>query len=561
MKTLKAAWETFGLDPVMRKEFYGISRRWQTYAFRAVYVGVLTLAVWSMWKTFEENLLRYFAFTGQMDYSMYAQFGRELFVGFSAVQYVLLALVAVIAGSDLISKEVREGTLGILAITPLISRRIVWGKWKSAVGYTAIILVSGIPVLALGIYMGGVEPGDLLRVTALTLSTAVLCAAFAILCSSLTRHAYQSLLLGTLGMILYALVPVTVEFFLGNGRFPEWAPWAHPVYAFAAVLGRTARSANVLEYSWISSSCVSIFLAALCLGVTSLRLRWLIKSVPRPPLIRRFFERLDRIFESSRLGVRIWKVGGDVWDFNPCLWKEFRSQITGRVHYLVRIGVVVLGGLTLLFSMALQKRWDEMVFISIYLILMVIWILACVGAGAAAFTKEKEEKKWDLLLTTPMGAGQILGAKLAGAFLNVAVPVLTLCFFCLLLFVFSEGRFGSLLFSTLIFGGFTICVGLFFSQMVGQTRKAYFLTLMVLVLILAVIPTALAIMEVSQRSPFRRQVLVEPFLWATSPFMYLRTLVRYNPPDGWQHAASLGVIYALASAILAGVCESRLQKR
>ncbi|MBI3854069.1 MAG: hypothetical protein HY293_00095, partial [Planctomycetes bacterium] len=62
----------FLLDPVAVKEVSGLSRRWQTFAGRCVYVVLIGVIVWIFWRKFDRDQV----FPTLSDY---ARLGRDLF--------------------------------------------------------------------------------------------------------------------------------------------------------------------------------------------------------------------------------------------------------------------------------------------------------------------------------------------------------------------------------------------------------------------------------------------------------------------------------------------------
>ncbi len=548
MRKALASWLSgpLGLDPMMRKEFYGLSRRWQTYFFRSVYVGLMGLVVWIAWKSFRTY--------EAMSYTAYAELGSIIFRIFGSIQYFLIALAALAAGSDMISKEVRARTLGMLAITPLGSWRIVLGKWKSCVGYLVIILVSGVPILALGIYLGGVGGEELFKVTILTLVTAMLCAAWSVLCSTMVRRAYLSQVLSTCGMVLYCLLPVFLALAVdrrGDGeKVIQASCWIFPVYSFALTISDLPPGlVTNVEWSWVGASVVSLLETALLLLIASGRVRKLSTAEPGTPLGRRMFEGLDRVFERSPLGVKLWGERSAVWNFNPFLWKELRSRITGKFRYFTRIGVLLLAGFGIVITAFAGDLNDRETVGTIFVVLMVLLFLASVGAGSGTFTQEKEDKKWDILLTTPMGAGSVLIAKFTGAFLGILHFLLMMALFggvisFFVTFYYGRAHPGPVITASSIFAFFTLCVGMLFSLIVKSTRKAYVLTLAVVFFFLVAIPLFLSLvmlLEGRYDGEYYKDVLA-----ATNPFWYLSEIWDRGGNAEW--IVPYSAIYLLLSA-------------
>ena len=120
MKAVLLHFHRFFVDPLSVKELSGISRRWQMYVGRCIYLLLVAFILWLFWS----NLTRT---SNWMSPSVWAELGRNLFYAFFALQLASVTLSGVSAGSDMITRELRGGTLGLLALTPLTPWRIVAG--------------------------------------------------------------------------------------------------------------------------------------------------------------------------------------------------------------------------------------------------------------------------------------------------------------------------------------------------------------------------------------------------------------------------------------------------
>jgi len=553
---------TLGVDPMMRKEFYGVSRRWQTYFFRALYVAILGFVIWLVWLNLSDGL----------SYSQYAQFGRFTFILFSVFQFFLLMLGGLAAGSDMISKEVRAGTLAILAITPLSGWRIVLGKAKACFAQLLITILSGVPVLSLGIYLGGAEAGDLVRVTTLTLGAVALGVGFGILCSTGPRNSYVTLTMAVLGMVAYCLLPLLVGAILNEMRVFDFEEvisfFAWFVHAVSFVLGIEPRgvSTSLLEFGWISSTLFSFLLALCCMALAAARVRKLARVDRRPPLLKRLFESMDRAYQRMPLGITVWAESATVWDWNPYLWKELRARVTGKFRYFTRIMLVLLVVFALFTAFMAPTLLDRDVVVVVLFVLTMLLFLVAIGSGAGSFTKEKEEHQWDILLTTPIRVGRLVGAKLAGAVVGATHLLVMLALFGVLVSVFHDPYRDPHVISTatctLAFAFFTICVGMLLSLTVSSTKRAYALTLAVVVFLLVVLPIMLAIhVELTRQSG----QLVRDVLWSTNPFYHIVEATGSSPwrrfhDEAWGGAVAHALIYVPLGLVCLAVCSSRFHR-
>jgi len=99
--------------------------------------------------------------------------GAELFASVHTIISVLLLFTAPLIAADSIARERREGTLGLLALTPLRPSEIVLGKVGAHVIRLFSLWLVSVPVLMIPVLMGGVNWVDVKCALAVELS--VLC--------------------------------------------------------------------------------------------------------------------------------------------------------------------------------------------------------------------------------------------------------------------------------------------------------------------------------------------------------------------------------------------------
>jgi ABC-type transport system involved in multi-copper enzyme maturation permease subunit len=101
------------------------------YVGRCIFVAITAYLLYNFWKVAWRGPESGTG-TGAVSLSAYALLAREIFIRCEWVSLALTVVAAVIAGSDMIGREIRNGTLGLLFLTTLTPTRVVLGKWKGA---------------------------------------------------------------------------------------------------------------------------------------------------------------------------------------------------------------------------------------------------------------------------------------------------------------------------------------------------------------------------------------------------------------------------------------------
>jgi ABC-type transport system involved in multi-copper enzyme maturation permease subunit len=175
------------MNPMIRKELRQRMRERRSWVLPSLYLAALGAAV----------VLAYFFATEGLPFQMEAepqgaQVGVTVFLTIAYAQMTLLLLLAPVfsAGSLTIEKEQR--TLAML-LTSLLSPAEIWvGKFVSAMLFTTLLLLSGLPVQSLAFSLGGIGPEDLLRATTMTLLVLASITAMGLYFSSIFRRSVHS---------------------------------------------------------------------------------------------------------------------------------------------------------------------------------------------------------------------------------------------------------------------------------------------------------------------------------------------------------------------------------
>jgi ABC-type transport system involved in multi-copper enzyme maturation permease subunit len=372
------------LEPLLIRELRRLSRRWRTYALRAAYLSLLGGVLWLTWG-------RSVGDVGLMTVSELADVGRDLFRGFFLCQIVFLTFAPAATAYDLLSREVRGGTMDILLLTPSSARSIVRGKWKAAMAEGATYVLCGTPILAAAVFLGGAGPWDLLWATTTSLCQAAFCAAIALRFATSKRKVPPNLGDAIATTVAWQLAPLLFTPLLTLGAVGMAAGF--PLYGAVFALWDPDFLEGAGGFLWILNPVsvaifVTVFLdQAANGGFDALR---------------------EQPIRRSR-----WSAvhAAPVPEGRALVWKELRLREAAwgpeSQRSLMVVSLLLLGALMWLPSNG-RLLWPLLAFCLILAVLSIF-------NGAHLFRDEADRRRWDLLLSTPLRPAGIVGSKLAAA--------------------------------------------------------------------------------------------------------------------------------------------------
>lgn len=398
----------WGLGPVFKYEWVGTSRRWQYYAGRCVFIGLLLSAftlVWIAEHDSNPNLnLRTMATVGVKFF--YALVGTQ-------ITLVLLAVPAVTASTLCLDKA--NGTLMHLFATDLSNWEIVQGKLAARMISIFGFVLSGLPVMFVGTLIGGIDPGALVGAFLVSLGAAIFGGTLAIALSVWCSRTYEVLMITYLiwaaillgGPIIRHLTPWTPPFWLEmtNPYWLAFAPYNNPGMTTLGVCGT--------YLGW------SIVLSFVMLAVAAFMVRKVaIKQSHQPIKERR------RRWRKWRL---LFWLPGPSLDGNPVLWYEWQRKKPSRwvqaVWFVYGFFAVIFTGLAVYRSLQAAfgaGRGNEMnAFINAFMVS--VGLLFASVLSVTALTDERIRGSLDVLLTTPLSSTKIVWGKWWGAYRTVII--------------------------------------------------------------------------------------------------------------------------------------------
>jgi ABC-type transport system involved in multi-copper enzyme maturation permease subunit len=178
--------------PVILRELTVASRRRETWNLRLVFGLGIGLA---------------FAFGLLLPHVSPRDRGQTVLWSLALAGFVLCLLSGPYLTADAISAEKREGTLGLLFLTPLNGLQIVLGKMLTHSLQVSFALLGTVPFLFLPVLLGGVTWGETSRLLLVLLLTQLVSLAGGILWSTLTREARTASTGSAASLILLVFAP------------------------------------------------------------------------------------------------------------------------------------------------------------------------------------------------------------------------------------------------------------------------------------------------------------------------------------------------------------------
>jgi ABC-type transport system involved in multi-copper enzyme maturation permease subunit len=410
MTTMRMSW---GPGPVFAFESLIAVRRWQVYAVRATYVGLLLAGLTLTWGPSDRVL------NSPADA---AAIGRLFLLTVISVQLaaVLLAAPAATAGAICVDKA--RGTLLHAFVTDLTDREIILGKLGARLIPVLALMACGLPVLALGSFLGGIDLAAALGAELVTAGVAILCCTLALIASVWARKPHQALLLA------YTMVGLWV------GLFPAWAIlfrtgppttvagliWAmsNPlIAAFAPEILPPGGSMGLREQS-------AFFLATLLIsmglvGLASRRLRPTVLAQANRPQKRQRPDAPARLVDY---------LPGPPLDGNPVLWREWHRKRPSRWTGRFWTAYAVVSSLASLYVIGWYYAWwgNGVISSGIHLVAaqvnawqVAIGLLLLSVSAATSLAEERDRGSLDVIMTTPLTSREIVWGKWWGTFAMV----------------------------------------------------------------------------------------------------------------------------------------------
>jgi len=411
--------------PVIAREVREQARQNFTYSLRML--GVVAVLAACLWPVMNRGLL-----PGS---------GSQIFTWIHSALLFAIWFLIPLSTSDCLSRERREGTIGLLFLTPLGAREIVFAK-AAAHGLRSLTLwAASLPVVAIPFLIGGLTGQILVFSCIINFCSICLALGASLLASSFCRTRHRALALTMLlGFILFCsfgiamLIGVVAMGYggvvrqnLARSGLPSIEELiAGGIITLTGVGEYWSRTLGFLSPQHLRDlqlavgavTALTILFACLLLlfAARVVRRRWQEESRSART------EKLERVFCTPMMGQNLlqrwmrWKL-----DHNPIGWLEQRKW-SGRLVMWSWVAVLVSFYSTVFSSRGSFTRG----FSELQSTLAWMLLVSVAATAAGSLRRERETGVLELLLVSPLNAWKIIGGRIRGVWGQFAPAVLLL---------------------------------------------------------------------------------------------------------------------------------------
>jgi ABC-type transport system involved in multi-copper enzyme maturation permease subunit len=413
------------MNPVFRKDILALLRLARIAAVMIAFVAVLSVLVLATWP--QQGLV-----------SLAVQGQDNLLQGLVMGQLLVLILAVPGVASVQLTEERESNTLEMLYATRLSPLSIVMGKLMSAVGFPMLLLLSGLPFLALLNFRGDVNQSALIESYGVLVAAAIMLALLSLAVSAMCKSSATALVVAYLLVLAIcgaSLVPAFIMLDVAEGPMAMALHYLRSISPVAAVM-------SILRPSWNDfggeargnyPAWIVFFAFAGLLVVVSTAL--IAAKLAKPPVEAETVG--PQSDEARSLGRKLMFLIDDnkqrkpIGSFNPVVSKERRTNQLRGGRWMIRIfygSTVAALGLALMALYGGSENENVLVYVATVIVALQFGIVALVTPSLASpvISTEREADTFEMLRMTRLGGGKIFWGKFIPALLPALLPVIAM---------------------------------------------------------------------------------------------------------------------------------------
>jgi len=410
------------LGPIFARELTTVPRRASHYAARAGVLGLIAVLGATAWQATV-------GFTRDASLGETARFGLLLFQIVLFVELVFLIFFAALSAASSVSQEKDRRTFILLLITDMRDSEIVLGKLFGSLLPIAVLLTMTLPVFALLLLLGGIDPSQVGQAAAVLYTTAFASGSLGGVVALWRERTFQALALSVLFLALYLSLAQAVPA-VGPRLFGDAVSWDYvhacldPFTAMRAVLDPPPDGEGGVPPAYgFALTMLGFFVILNGFGTYKLR-AWNPSGEPIMQREKAADPEADLTSdELKEFRAKAHAAPGavrEVWE-NPIVWREIATFAYGRRPLLVKFAYLVVLAFIVYFSVSLVYSPNgRPPFAAAYGLVpaAVLSLLLVAAQAVTSVTSERDGGTLDVLLVTDVSPGEFVYGKLLGVLYN-----------------------------------------------------------------------------------------------------------------------------------------------
>jgi ABC-type transport system involved in multi-copper enzyme maturation permease subunit len=319
------------------------------------------------------------------------------------VQFIVLTHIGILLTASALSEEKLNRTIGSLFTTPMSSMEIVFGKLSSRIVQLIILGLVPLPILLALRVFGGIQAEAIFAFTTLSLSSAILAASIGLVMSAWVSKSWSAV---TMGMLLTVAI-YGLPWLLWGSLAQNWRNalnWTLIAEVLAHLSAPAALFATFLDWQvpsrigiplWATASVSNVLIAIGFTSFASVMMRRMASERSARKVRKKRKRGPDATREQSR-------VVGD----RPVFWRQLRQPLMERraVTWVMYIATALL-----LIWAYVEWGFDERTLHMLIIVpATILTLLSAALISTSIVPTERQARTWDVLMTTPLSAGEIV---------------------------------------------------------------------------------------------------------------------------------------------------------
>lgn len=403
--------------PLLAKELTESASRPRTYVLRLVFGAVMLVLLTTTYRDLSDREGTTLAMLGR---------SAELFEPLVLALFGAIYLLVPATCSGAIADERRRGSLELLLLTDIAPLSILLQKYIARLVPVLSCLLLALPLLAASLALGGVEPALVTWSALLLLATALQVGAIAFACSAFSQQS------GAATALTYAAL---IALYLGGSAvvgLQELLPpdALIPPSAFQVAIAQGGPTVDLFLKPAVG---VALIMTIPLLLLARLWMTRRLRARSRNPLLAvfRFADAALTALNDALFAGATLRAAEGIDEREPIRWLEEHRRALGRSNYAIRAllaaELLTVGACVSIIS-GVDGRDAERWLQALWLMAWALSTIGMLSAGVSLIPSERAAGTLDLLLVTPLGAGEVIRQKAAGLWrlgVILTVPLLT----------------------------------------------------------------------------------------------------------------------------------------